>query len=362
MDDNDNHEALLNSSLIRNKICRPRLVTKDGRCALQQIGMPHLCRSIFRNWFHLVIECSWRIILCVFASAFIITWVIFALIYYLIVLPDQLLTRKQENEQCIANVYDLKTAFLFSLETQHTIGYGFRYVTDACLPLIFILSLQCIAGVFMQTMLSGIVVAKLLRPKKRKQELRFSQVAVIGSINDTDRRPALMIRIADIQNNLYIAEPHVRLYMATSKINKKGERELADFKDMNVGYDAGWDRILLLWPIIVRHLIDDQSPLFAMTPEKMHNAHFELIMTVEGIVEATGMTFQARTSFLPDEILWGYRFRSMVVLNEKIGRYEIHYKLFDEIEPIGKINLKKTEIDDSNDGHDSSQNISGFVW
>ncbi|VBB34621.1 unnamed protein product [Acanthocheilonema viteae] len=99
-----------------------------------------------------------------------------------------------------------------------------------------------------------------------------------------------------------------------------------------------------------------------MTPEKMHNAHFELIMTVEGIVEATGMTFQARTSFLPDEILWGYRFRSMVVLNEKIGRYEIHYKLFDEIEPIGKINLKKTEIDDSNDGHDSSQNISGFVW
>lgn len=61
-------------------------------------------------------------------------------------------------------------------------------------------------------------------------------------------------------------------------------------------------------PITVKHLIDDQSPLFAMTPDEMHNAHFELIMTVEGIVEATGMTFQARTSFLPDEILWGYRF------------------------------------------------------
>lgn len=60
-------------------------------------------------------------------------------------------------------------------------------------------------------------------------------------------------------------------------------------------------------PITVKHLIDDQSPLFAMTPEEMHNANFELIMTVEGIVEATGMTFQARTSFLPDEIRWGYR-------------------------------------------------------
>ncbi|VDM13446.1 unnamed protein product [Wuchereria bancrofti] len=248
-----------------------------------------------------------------------------------------------------------------TLETQHTIGYGFRYVTDACLPVVFILSLQCIAGVFMQTMLSGIVIAKLLRPKKRKQEMRFSQVAVIDPMSDTDGRPILMIRIADIQNNLYIAEPHVRLYIATSKINKKGERELADFKDMDVGYDAGWDRILLLWPIIVRHLIDDQSPLFGMTPDVMHNAHFELIMTVEGIVEATGMTFQARTSFLPDEILWGYRFRSMVVLNEKIGRYEIQYKLFDEIESADGINLKAVEIDDNNDDYDSSRNISGCI-
>ncbi|MCP9265219.1 Inward rectifier potassium channel 2 domain protein [Dirofilaria immitis] len=125
-----------------------------------------------------------------------------------------------------------------TLETQHTIGYGFRL------------------------------------------EIKFSQIAVIGPVNDTDRRPALMIRIADIRNNLYIAEPHVRLYMATSQINKKGERELVDFKDLNVGYDSGWDRVLLLWPITVKHLIDDQSPLFAMTPDAMHNEHFELIMIV----------------------------------------------------------------------------------
>ncbi|VDM91622.1 unnamed protein product, partial [Onchocerca ochengi] len=116
-------------------------------------------------------------------------------------------------------------------------------------------------------------------------------------------------------------------------------------------------------PITVKHLIDDQSPLFTMTPDEIHNAHFELIMIVEGIVEATGMTFQARTSFLPNEILWGYRFRSMVILNEKIGRYEIQYKLFDEIESIDGINFKVMEIDDDddNDNYDSSRNHSGFI-
>jgi len=68
------------------------------------------------------------------------------------------------------------------------------------------------------------VIAKILRPKKRKQEMRFSQCAVIGPVDDEDQRPALMIRLADIQHKLYIAESHVRLYMATTKINNVGKK------------------------------------------------------------------------------------------------------------------------------------------
>ncbi|EPB70800.1 inward rectifier potassium channel 2 domain protein [Ancylostoma ceylanicum] len=205
------------------------------------------------------------------------------------------------------------------MESQHTIGYGFRYMTDNCPPAYVILSIQLVVGVFLQTMLTGIVLAKVLRPKKRKQEMRFSRIAVIGPLDEHDRRPALMIRLADVQEKLFLAESHVRLYMASSRINnntyslmpnflfQRGDRELIGVKDMNVGYDSGWDRVLLLWPIIVRHVIDESSPLYGLTRESLLSAEFELIMTVEGIVEATGMTFQARTSFLPDEILWGHK-------------------------------------------------------
>ncbi|KAK6013345.1 inward rectifier potassium channel 2 domain protein [Ostertagia ostertagi] len=196
---------------------------------------------------------------------------------------------------------------IFSMESQHTIGYGFRYMTDNCPAAYIILLIQLVVGVFLQTMLTGIVLAKVLRPKKRKQEMRFSRMAVIGPLDEHDRRPALMIRLADIQEKLFLAESHVRLYMASSRINNRGDRELIGVKDMNVGYDSGWDRILLLWPIIVRHVIDESSPLHGITRESLHSAEFELIMTVEGIVEATGMTFQARTSFLPNEILWGHK-------------------------------------------------------
>jgi hypothetical protein len=51
-------------------------------------------------------------------------------------------------------------------------------------------------------------------------------------------------------------------------------------------------------PIVIRHIIDEESPLYHMTPDDTRGNDFELIMTVEGIVEATGATFQARTSFL----------------------------------------------------------------
>lgn len=53
----------------------------------------------------------------------------------------------------------------------------------------------------------------------------------------------------------------------------------------------------------------------------------------------------------------------MVILNEKVGRYEIHCKLFDEIEieSTDENNLAAMKMDDNNDSYDSSHNISGFI-
>lgn len=56
-----------------------------------------------------------------------------------------------------------------------------------------------------------------------------------------------------------------------------------------------------------------------------------------------------------------FRFCSMTALNEKIGKYEIRYKLFDEIEPIDEINLKALKIDDNNVNYESSGNNSWFM-
>uniref|UniRef100_A0A158PCK5 IRK_C domain-containing protein n=1 Tax=Angiostrongylus cantonensis TaxID=6313 RepID=A0A158PCK5_ANGCA len=294
---------------------RARLVSKTGQTLLTNVELPERFRAKYKNWFHLIIECNWRTIIVVLITGFLGSWTFFGMLYY------------------VVTVVGFETVSASLMESQHTIGYGFRYMTESCPPAYVILSIQLIVGVFLQTMLTGIVLAKVLRPKKRKQEMRFSRMAVVGPLDEHDRRPALMIRLADIQEKLFLAESHVRLYMASSRINSRGDRELIGVKDINVGYDSGWDRVLLLWPIIVRHVIDESSPLHGLTKESLL-VKFELIMTVEGIVEATGMTFQARTSFLPNEILWGHKFKPMVLMNEKLSKYEVHYGLFDHTERL----------------------------
>ena len=57
----------------------------------------------------------------------------------------------------------------------------------------------------------------------------------------------------------------------------------------------------------VIHVINDKSPFWKMSPKDLLNSSFEVIITLDSVIESTGNTTQARTSYLPSEILWGFR-------------------------------------------------------
>ncbi|TKR80981.1 hypothetical protein L596_014941 [Steinernema carpocapsae] len=102
-------------------VSRARLVTKDGDCKLRQIHLPNRYKNLYkkrvivdsRNWFHLIIESSWRCILAIFALGFLASWSTFAVLYYAIVYMSGDLQKNPENRQCIANVHSFVSAFLF---------------------------------------------------------------------------------------------------------------------------------------------------------------------------------------------------------------------------------------------------------
>ncbi|MBN3318026.1 KCNJ5 protein, partial [Atractosteus spatula] len=62
---------------------------------------------------------------------------------------------------------------------------------------------------------------------------------------------------------------------------------------------------------------------------QMEKEEFEIVVILEGMVEATGMTCQARSSYQDTEVLWGYRFTPVLTLEK--GFYEVDYNTFHDI-------------------------------
>ena len=60
-----------------------------------------------------------------------------------------------------------------------------------------------------------------------------------------------------------------------------------------------------------------------MSASEMAHDKFEIVVGLEGTIESTSNTFQARTSYLPDEILWGHRFEPMVLYRKDHNKYQV---------------------------------------
>ena len=84
-------------------------------------------------------------------------------------------------QTCVDGVLDFKTALLFSIETQSTIGYGSRSVTDLCPPAFILLMIQTVFGAVSQCIATGLIFSKLSRPSRRAETIIFSRNAVICS-------------------------------------------------------------------------------------------------------------------------------------------------------------------------------------
>lgn len=63
-------------------------------------------------------------------------------------------------------VKTLTGAFLFSLESQTTIGYGFRCITEECPFAILLLILQLVSTTIMEIFITGTFLAKVMVKNK----------------------------------------------------------------------------------------------------------------------------------------------------------------------------------------------------
>lgn len=63
---------------------------------------------------------------------------------------------------CVMEVKTLTGAFLFSLESQTTIGYGFRCITEECPVAIVLLIFQLVITMVLEIFITGTFLAKVI--------------------------------------------------------------------------------------------------------------------------------------------------------------------------------------------------------
>lgn len=315
---------------------KPRLVDRsDGRSAIKYRRQPQLTGrglwSFLSDFFTTMIDSPWYIVLLVFSVLYISSWFAFAFAWWATVAAyDRAYDSNTVNFTCVQNTYDFPSSLLFSVETQVTIGYGFKFIRSECGFAILLVMVQSLVGLLIDSFMLGLVFAKLSRPGSRRKTIFFSNRAVI---NERDGKRVLEFRIADIRRS-QLVEGHVRMQLYWNKKREDGTSTMKQY-DLNVGYDTGHDRLFLLCPVTVAHVIDESSPLASLTEENHLAQDLEIVVILEAIVEATGLTAQALWSYTQQEIHFNYEFVPMVY-RQTTGKekWEVDFALLSHTRPI----------------------------
>lgn len=179
---------------------RQRFVDKNGRCNVQHGNLGSETSRYLSDLFTTLVDLKWRWNLFIFILTYTVAWLFMASMWWVIAYTRGDLNKAHVGNYtpCVANVYNFPSAFLFFIETEATIGYGYRYITDKCPEGIILFLFQSILGSIVDAFLIGCMFIKMSQPKKRAETLMFSEHAVISM---RDGKLTLMFRVGNLRNS-----------------------------------------------------------------------------------------------------------------------------------------------------------------
>jgi hypothetical protein len=324
----------------RRKFRRPALVETGrhaGRSQVRILGRSFLGLLKFDTFTSLV-ELRWKYLVLFISALFVSTFTLFAAAWFALARASLGCLRGFPSEEASDTIAaSINAAFIFSVATQMTIGYGTRSIASGCRTASLVLLLQSLAGVFVNAVSLGLIFARVTDPKHRTRSVFISDAACVAC---RDGELKFMFRVYDARDRKMI-RPNVRavLYSWRGRRTREGETMPVSAEDMAI---TKLDPLMLL-PITVEHVVDECSPLYGHTHDSLTACGAEIVVSLEGSVDTTGLSFSARQSFLPSEILWGHTFKRVI---REAPEGEIHHEVtlqrFHELEPQRMLESERT--------------------
>lgn len=316
-------EDVLQQPKFKAKQGKARFVSKNGTCNVAHTNIREQGRFL-QDVFTTLVDLKWLHTIIIFTMSFLCSWLLFGMIWWLVAFAHGDLDQKDDDDfiPCVTDIHSFASAFLFSIEVQVTIGFGGRMVTEECVSAIIILIVQNIVGLVINAIMLGCIFMKTAQAHRRAETLIFSKHAVISIRNN---KLCFMVRIGDLRKSMIISAT-VRMQVVRRTTTEEGEVVPLDQIDINMDNPVGTNGVFLVSPLIICHVIDKHSPLYGLSASDLQHEDIEVIVVLEGVVETTGITTQARTSYVGEEILWGQRF--VPTVSEEDGMYAVDYSKF----------------------------------
>ncbi|MEY2482793.1 MAG: inward rectifier potassium channel [Verrucomicrobiota bacterium] len=280
--------------------------TRAGRTEFLKINA---AVSGWRDSYHWVLSLSWPRFALFLLGSYVFINLLFATLYAV-------------GGNCVADMTpgSFPQAFFFSVETLATVGYGHNYPTTVYGHII--VTIEIFLGMIWIAVITGLIFVRFARPTAR---IVFSNSLVIAPF---DGRLSVMFRVANLRHTS-MAEAEFRLLYSRDERVKEGD-DIRRFYELKV-----YPERMISFPaaLIIRHTIDQDSPLLGITPERLEKEDAFFVASTLSLELVMAASVQAAEDYAWDDIRFGVRFVDVYTELED-GRLTVDYGRLHETEPV----------------------------
>ncbi|XP_025089260.1 G protein-activated inward rectifier potassium channel 2-like isoform X2 [Pomacea canaliculata] len=238
---------------------RRSLLEKEGNSNLSFRGIERKPLMYLKDLYVTLVDLKWRYVLVILLTVYLLSYLVFAVFYWLLsYMNGQFGSRASEPgyEPCIKNLDSFAGAFLFSMETQSTIGFGHLNPNAACPGVVPVIYFQITVGFMVETFILGFLFVKVARPKHRRHTLVFSRSACL-CLEDGDF--CLQLRVGDLRRTHLVDATVHGLLVRRRVVSEQHVYPLFQHR-MTFTAHGMEDKVFLIWPLILSHRITADSP------------------------------------------------------------------------------------------------------
>jgi inward rectifier potassium channel len=288
-----------------------RLLNKDGSFNVRRVGLGWLASQSF---YHTALTMTWPRFLWICVAGYLGLNVVFATLFWLC----------GADALAGAGVAQMGgeywRPFFFSVETFATIGYG--EIAPVGMWPHWVMVVESLVALMTQALITGLLFARFARPTAA---LAFSHNMVVAPFKGGR---GLMFRIANKRNNQLIdLEARVSCSWIERGAGGTGRKFFQlDLERAKVMFFP------LAWTIV--HPITEESPLYGLSGEDLRSRNVEFLIVITGTDETFSQQVHARSSYKPDEIAWGAKFRNIFTPPDAEGNLAVDVGRIDEFDRV----------------------------